>query len=436
MDVDESVDIVQSYLILIEHVQQVVHFFSGNNFKHYPTIRQKLIDCCQQIDNIISLEKNHHNFEALCQQKHQLTMSFTIIENIIKKESNDNKFNEPLSQYSFFCLNNNSQRQVPENETIKNLKSQSKNSSISTEEIPKVRGIHDIIGHHDIKKVLKTLVILPKTQPQLFYNRRICNSILLYGPPGTGKTHLTHALAAEAHAHFYCISASDVLSHYVGETEKKIKNVFENLKGSCEFSILFIDEIDALCRKRTENEQEYTRRIKTEFMFQMSNIADCTNIVVMSATNCPWDLDSAIVRRFQKRIYVPLPNQLERLEFFRFLTNNVNFESDVNECTLLVQRTDGYSGSDIYDVVQSALTFPLNELEDNKIWKYCADGFYEPVSAEQDFSNVICSELGDLPCSSVRARKVRLNDLLNATNVVRRTVTKADVNKYESFNGI
>lgn len=90
----------------------------------------------------------------------------------------------------------------------------------NTIETPKVTGLGDIVGLHEIKMNLKSVIILPQTQPQLFLNIKVCNTILLFGPPGTGKTRLVHALAAEAGAILHCISASDLLSHYVGQTEK------------------------------------------------------------------------------------------------------------------------------------------------------------------------------------------------------------------------
>lgn len=90
----------------------------------------------------------------------------------------------------------------------------------STLQTPRVDGLDDIVGLDELKKTLRVLIILPQTQPQLFANRKTCNNFLLFGPPGTGKTRIVHAIAAEAHAKFHCILASDILSHFVGQTEK------------------------------------------------------------------------------------------------------------------------------------------------------------------------------------------------------------------------
>lgn len=176
-------------------------------------------------------------------------------------------------------------------------------------------------------------------------------------------------------------------------------------------------------------------RIKTEFMCQMTSIEDCKNIFLICATNCPWDLDSAILRRFQKRLYVPLPNSIERLEFFQFYTKNIQIEENNDKLTLLLEKTEGYSGSDLCNLIQTAINIPLNELEDVKIWKFSDDGFYHPIVGEQDFPKVVCSELHDLPSNSVKARNVQMNDFLIAVDSVKCTVSQSDVKKYENFSG-
>lgn len=167
-------------------------------------------------------------------------------------------------------------------------------------------------------------------------------------------------------------------------------------------------------------------------MCQLSNIDNCTNLLVICATNCPWDLDTAILRRFQKRLYIPLPNHWERLQFFQYFTNGIHIEGQIDVEPLL-KKTDGYSGSDLANLVQNAFYAPLTELEDTHIWKINQDGFYEPYTG-QDSSGIICSELKDLPKNSVRARKVQMIDFLNAADSISSTVSSADVEKYNCFN--
>lgn len=177
-------------------------------------------------------------------------------------------------------------------------------------------------------------------------------------------------------------------------------------------------------------------RIKTELMCQMSNMENNSNLFLICATNCPWDLDSAFMRRFQKRIYTPLPSFGERYELLALFTKNTPLDIDSEYCSHVIERTDGYSGSDLSNVVQYAINIPIFELEDTKIWKLCADGFYEPISKKDNYCNmeeIVCSELSDLPPCSVRARNVDPLDLVNALESVKMTVSKDDIKKYSMF---
>lgn len=175
--------------------------------------------------------------------------------------------------------------------------------------------------------------------------------------------------------------------------------------------------------------------MKTELMCQLSKIEDVTNMFLICATNCPWDLDTAFLRRFHNRIYVPLPNSAERQELFQLFTKNIPLQVHSELWDLLIQQTEGFSGSDLCDLVQSALNTPITELEDTKIWKYTVDGFYEPVIKTDDFNleDIICCELDDLPRGSVRARPVQILDLLNSLDGVMTTVSAANIRKFEAF---
>ncbi|CAH1169896.1 unnamed protein product [Phaedon cochleariae] len=306
----------------------------------------------------------------------------------------------------------------------------------STIETPRINGLTEIAGLWEAKKLLKSLLVLPRSQPQLFMNRKASNSVLLFGPPGTGKTHLVHALAYESRAVLHCVSAGNIVSPLIGQSEKNVQFLFNHLRSSSNFSMLFIDEVDGFCKRRTDSEHEHSRRMKTELMCQISRMEENSNMFLICATNCPWDLDPAFLRRFQKRVYVPLPNRSERHDLFRLFTKHNDIEISSNHWEYLIDKTEGFSGSDISDLIQQALNIPILELEDTKIWKNCPDEFYEPVTTADDFNleEIICCELSDLPACSVRARKVQPLDLINCLDSITVTVSKVDIKRYEVFN--
>jgi len=223
----------------------------------------------------------------------------------------------------------------------------------------------DVAGLKVAKALLKEAVILPVAFPQLFQGKREpWKGILLYGPPGTGKSYLAKAVATEANnSTFFSVSSSDLISKYVGESEKLVKNLFEIAREK-QPSIIFIDEIDSLASARSDGEAESSRRVKTEFMVQMQGVGnDTTGVLTLGATNCPWDLDPALRRRFQKRIYIPLPEAEALAAMFKIhigSTKNSLTESDFMK---LSKKCDGLSGSDLSNIVKDALMEPVRTMQ-------------------------------------------------------------------------
>uniref|UniRef100_A0A8C6TR84 Vacuolar protein sorting 4 homolog B n=1 Tax=Neogobius melanostomus TaxID=47308 RepID=A0A8C6TR84_9GOBI len=224
---------------------------------------------------------------------------------------------------------------------------------------------NDVAGLEGAKEALKEAVILPIKFPHLFTGKRTpWRGILLFGPPGTGKSYLAKAVATEANnSTFFSISSSDLVSKWLGESEKLVKNLF-SMAREHKPSIIFIDEIDSLCGSRSENESEAARRIKTEFLVQMQGVGnDNDGVLVLGATNIPWTLDSAIRRRFEKRIYIPLPEVLARSFMFKLhLGSTANSLTDEDFVTL-GKKTEGYSGADISIIVRDALMQPVRKVQ-------------------------------------------------------------------------
>lgn len=220
----------------------------------------------------------------------------------------------------------------------------------------------DVAGLELAKDSLKETVILPTRFPQLFTGkRRPFKGILLYGPPGTGKSYLAKAVATEADSTFFSVSSSDLVSKWQGESERLVKQLFEMARESPGGrAIVFIDEVDSLCGSRSEGESDSSRRIKTEFLVQMDGVGKSAgSVLILGATNVPWELDAAIRRRFEKRVYIPLPEGEARTYMVRLhLGDTPNTLSD-RDFEKIGSITQGASGSDIQVLVKEALMQPL-----------------------------------------------------------------------------
>ncbi|KIY43103.1 AAA-domain-containing protein [Fistulina hepatica ATCC 64428] len=305
-------------------------------------------------------------------------------------------------------------------------------------ETPNVRW-DDVAGLEGAKAALKEAVILPIKFPHLFW---CATGILLYGPPGTGKSYLAKAVATEAKSTFFSVSSSDLVSKWQGDSERLVKQLF-TLARESKPAIIFIDEIDSLAGTRNEAESEGSRRIKTEFLVQMNGVGhDDTGVLVLGATNIPWALDNAIKRRFEKRIYIPLPGVDARRRMFQLHVGDTPCQLTPQDYRTLAEKTDGYSGSDIAIVVQDALMQPVRKVigathfkcvtveeetdegtTTRQKWTPCSPG--DPDAVERTWSDVESDDLLEPP--------LRLADFLKSLSSVRPTVTEKDVKRHEDW---
>ncbi|RKO95732.1 skd1 protein, partial [Caulochytrium protostelioides] len=236
-------------------------------------------------------------------------------------------------------------------------------SSAIISEKPNVKW-DDVAGLEGAKEALQEAVIMPIKFPTLFTGKRTpWKGILLYGPPGTGKSYLAKAVATEAASTFFSISTSDLVSKWMGESERLIRQLF-TMAAEAKPSIIFIDEIDSLCGTRGEGESEASRRIKTELLVRMQGVGqDMAGILVLGATNIPWQLDSAIRRRFERRIYIPLPDLAARQRMFELHVGSTPCQLTRADYALLAEKTEGFSGSDISVLVRDALMGPVRKVQ-------------------------------------------------------------------------
>ncbi|UPR03853.1 ATPase-containing subunit A1 of katanin p60 [Chloropicon primus] len=272
----------------------------------------------------------------------------------------------------------------------------------------------DIAGLSEAKRILEEAVVLPLWMPDYFKGiRRPWKGVLMFGPPGTGKTMLAKAVATECGTTFFNVSSSTLASKYRGESEKMVRCLFEMARANAP-STIFIDEIDSLCTSRgKDGEHESSRRVKSEILTQLDG---CTSsdesdkkVMVLAATNFPWDLDEALRRRLEKRIYIPLPGLDERKDLLKINLKEVEVSSDL-EMTNLANKLEGHSGDDITNVCRDA----------------SMNGMRRKIAGKrpEEIKNMSSEDM---------AEPITMDDFLQATRRISPSVSKEDIKKHEQW---
>jgi len=266
-----------------------------------------------------------------------------------------------------------------------------------------------VAGLSDVKKALREAIILPLKRPDLFTGaRKPWKGILLFGPPGCGKTMIAKATAGDVEATFFNISAASLVSKYLGESEKLVKILYDEARER-QPSIIFIDEVDALTQARgSGSEHDSMRRVKTQLLTSMEGLGSTRTdrIVTIGATNIPWEIDSAFRRRFERRIYVPVPDIEARTKVFEINSKGISLADDVN-FQALAELTEGFSGSDIANVCREAIFAPVRELDSS----------------------------GALDNDEIKARDVRQKDYIDALKNVNPSVSENELVKFDDWEG-
>ena len=217
--------------------------------------------------------------------------------------------------------------------------------------------LKDVAGNSDMKAEIMDRLVLPTLHPEIFrkYDIPTRTGIVMYGPPGTGKTLIARAIAGELDAAFYSVKASDILGKYVGDDEKRIKDLFESAR-SHDRAVVFFDDFDTIGSSRGNSQEPWRDSLVNELLTQMDGLETSSGcLLVIAATNRPWNLDSALTRpgRFDRMIEVPLPDRETRAEIFRLNLARVPRKGRISYADL-ADSTDGYSGADIAEACRKA----------------------------------------------------------------------------------
>ena len=313
-------------------------------------------------------------------------------------------YNEPLCQKTTDELNalkceydlskNKESSKVSDNKT--NIETDNKNN-ISSKKIT----FDDVIGLDNVKELIYQMVVYPYKYREIYkaFRRESGGGLLLYGPPGTGKTMIAKAIANEIDAKFFPIKCSDIVDKWYGESEKKIKKLFDEAK-KYEKSIIFFDEFEALGVNRDEESSHAVKMVVSELLSQIDGFDSKGNtMLLIASTNRPWSIDSALLRsgRFNKKIYIGLPNQLSRCNLL--IHELKDLPIDKIDYEQVANKTEGYSSADVVEL--------CNEAKDIAIKRSISLNQVSPITQD---------------------------DLLNATSQVTSTIVKQELDKLEKFS--
>jgi transitional endoplasmic reticulum ATPase len=276
------------------------------------------------------------------------------------------------------------------------------NSTTSTNIVTKERSaitFEDVGGMEVVKERIRLSIIYPIQRPEIYkaYGKKAGGGLLLYGPPGCGKTYIARATAGEVKAEFIYVGLNDVLDMYLGESERKLHAVFESARRQAP-AVLFFDEVDAIGNSRMNLRNSAGRNLVNQFLNEMDGMqGDNEGLLILGATNAPWDVDSALRRpgRFGHSIFVEPPDYTARLAILQLhLRDKPHVGMNLNT---IAQRSEGYSGADLMaivdtaseramtDALKSGTVRPITEQDMNEAMKAVRASINEWIQVAQNY---------------------------------------------------
>ena len=267
-------------------------------------------------------------------------------------------------------------------------------SKITESQIPTLT-FDNVAGLYNVKKDIEKKIIWPITDPE-GYKKFVgsgCRGVIMYGPPGCGKTLLAKAAAGEAkNATFYKVDQSDIKNMYVGKSEQKMKELFKKAAEN-QPAIIFFDEVDSLAGTRNKDSSVYNRDLANEFKSDFDEIKDKT-ILVIGATNHPWNIDSAFIRpgRFEEFIFIPPPDLEARAEIFRLNSRERELDNEI-DFNRLASLTRGYSGADLEKICKDAGALAYERYRNNEDSRITYLDFLKAIENTKPSLKQWCSEV-------------------------------------------
>lgn len=352
-----------------------------NAASHYDIILQK------EPANLIALKgaakaatQLGHDKKAMGYQ--QLLTALGAVSNATDSESNVTSFpkSENPKKSSEISSNNEQEEQLTKLKAVED----SENITIGPwEDFEAPITLDDVGGMEDVKKRLNMAFLAPLKNPEIMkmYGKSLKGGLLLYGPPGCGKTFIARALAGELSATFMSVGLSDVLDMWLGESEKKLHEIFETARRNAP-TVLFFDEIDALGQKRSQMKNSGGRTVVNQLLSEMDSVGnDNNNVFILGATNHPWDVDTALRRpgRFDRVTLVLPPDLAARLKILQYNMRDRPVEN-LNMQQIAVQ-TDQFSGADLSHLCESAVEYAMNDsIESGEVRPVTMDDFKEAIA--------------------------------------------------------